>query len=453
MGRWLYDRRIQVLTLSVGVSDMKNYARVIIIVCIIFVVGIIGFSVAAGANLDDYSENNVDVIQLNDISQTAKENWDNLQNLDEKDFGADFVVLDNENNILYSSTSAAEDTALTVEEAVKQRYPYTYVVKDNRVAGCVIMLDSGEDTYEGMKNRMLLGFGICTLSILAGAVLLGVYICKNIIVPFKRMEHFAARVAEGKLDEPLLFERNNMFGAFSESFDIMREELASSKKREQELQIKEKELVASLSHDLKTPITGIKLSAELLRAKLARGETENLGQIADNVFKKAEQMDLLVSDLFTYTLEDLSEFTVNCQDEESGVLSDIVRKNDDKGCIVQSSIPGVLIHTDITRLDQVIGNIIANSFKYADTRIDVTYAVTEEYLEMQIRDYGPGVPSEELPLITNRFYRGKGIADTKKEGSGLGLYISKTLMEKMNGELICKNEEDGFSVILLIPLS
>lgn len=432
---------------------MKNYARVVIIVCIIFFVGIIGFSIAAGANLDDYSESYVDILQLNDIRETAKKNWNNLQNLDEKDFGADFVVLDNENNILYSSIYTAEDTTLTVEDAVNRRYPYSYVIKDGRVAGCVIMLDSGEDAYEGIKNRMLLGFGICTLSILAGAVLLGIYIRRNIVVPFRRMKDFAAKVAEGNLDEPLLIEKSNLFGVFSESFDIMREELASSKKREQELQRKEKELVASLSHDLKTPITGIKLSAELLRAKLARGETENLGQIADNVFKKAEQMDLLVSDLFTYTLEDLSEFTVNCQDEESGVLSDIVRKNDDKGCIVQSSIPGVLINTDVKRMDQVIGNIISNSFKYANTQIDVTYAVTGEYLEMQIRDYGPGVPSEELPLITNRFYRGKSIADTKKEGSGLGLYISKTLMEKMNGELICKNEADGFSVILLIPLS
>ena len=143
---------------------MKNYVRVIIIMCIAFVVGIIGFSIATGAPLDDYSERNVDILQLNDIRETVKKNWDNLLILNEQDFGAEFVVLDNENNILYSSTSATEDTVLTVEEAVKRRYPYSYVVKDDRVAGCVIMLDSGEDTYEGMKNRMLLGFGICTLS-------------------------------------------------------------------------------------------------------------------------------------------------------------------------------------------------------------------------------------------------------------------------------------------------
>ena len=436
-----------------GVNDMKNYIRVIIMACIIFVIGIMGYVTIMEKHFRDFTENDVDVIQLNDMKETAKENWDALQNLDTEDFGVDFIVLDNANNILYSSGSIRNETKLTIEEAIKNRYPYSYVVRDNQVVGCVIMVDSGEEMYISIRNRVFLGFWICGLTILLGALLLGLYIQKNIIVPFKQMEEFAGKVAEGKLDEPLLMEENNMFGVFSESFDIMREELAESRKREQALQRKEKELVASLSHDLKTPITGIKLSAELLKAKLTMQGIENLDQIADNIYKKADQMDLLVSDLFSYTLEDLSEFTVNCQDEETGVLSDIIKKNDDKGCIVQSNIPSVLIHIDVKRLGQVIGNIIANSFKYADTKIDVDYRVIKGYLEMQIRDYGPGVPKEELQLITNKFYRGKGVENTKKEGSGLGLYISKTLMEKMNGEMICKSEGEGFTVILLIPLS
>ena len=432
---------------------MKNYVRIVAIVCMIFLIGMIGFVAVSGVNFDTYSENNVDVIRLNDISETAKKNWDNIQSMDKEDFGEDFVILDNGNNMLYSSSSVTENTNLTVETAIKCRYPYSYVIMDNCVVGCVIMLDSGEDTYTSIQNRMFLAVAIFGLSILSGALLLGIYINKNIIVPFRKMKHFAVRVAEGKLDEPLMTEKNNMFGVFSESFDIMREELARTKKREHELQRKEKELVASLSHDLKTPITGIKLSAELLKAKLEMNETDNLDRIADNIYKKADQMNLLVSDLFTYTLDDLSEFTVNCQDEESGVLNDIIKKNDDKGRIAQKDIPGVLIHTDVKRLDQVIGNVITNSFKYADTEIDVNYRTIEGYLEMQIRDYGPGVPSEELPLITNKFYRAKEVVNTKKEGSGLGLYISKTLMEKMNGEMMCENEIDGFSVILLIPLS
>lgn len=432
---------------------MKNYIRVIIIVCIIFVISMIGCATILDKQFYDFAENKVDVIQLNDIKETVKENWASLQNLDNEDFGVNFVVVDNVNNTLYSSNSLNGKINLTVEEAIKHRYPYSYVVIDNHIVGCVIMITSIEELYGSMKNTMLFGFGICGLTIMLGAVLLGMYIQRNIIVPFRQMKDFAGKVAEGNLGEPLSMEKNNMFGVFSESFDIMREELSESRKRELELQRKEKELVASLSHDLKTPITGIKLSAELLKAKLTLQGIENLDQIADNIYKKADQMDLLVSDLFTYTLEDLSEFTVNCQDEESGVLKGILKKNDDKGAIVQSSIPNVLIHTDVKRLDQVIGNIITNSFKYADTKIDVNYRILQGYLEMQIRDYGPGVPKEELPLITNKFYRGKGMEEIKKEGSGLGLYISKTLMEKMNGEMVCKSEGNGLMVVLLIPLS
>ena len=71
---------------------------------------------------------------------------------------------------------------------------------------------------------------------------------------------------------------------------------------------------------------------------------------------------------------------------------------------------------------------------------------------MKIADHGEGVEEEELALLTNKFFRGTKNT-TDKEGSGLGLYISGELMKKMNGQLICSNEEDGFAVTLLIPLA
>jgi signal transduction histidine kinase len=72
---------------------------------------------------------------------------------------------------------------------------------------------------------------------------------------------------------------------------------------------------------------------------------------------------------------------------------------------------------------------------------------------MSIADHGPGVEEDELELITNKFYRGKRWKESKAEGSGLGLYIAKTLIEKMDGELIPESNGDGFTVILMIPLS
>jgi signal transduction histidine kinase len=77
----------------------------------------------------------------------------------------------------------------------------------------------------------------------------------------------------------------------------------------------------------------------------------------------------------------------------------------------------------------------------------------EDYIEMSVKDSGPGIPDNELNLVTNKFYRGKEWEESKEEGSGLGLYIAKTLMEKMDGELILESKGDGLKVILMIPLS
>lgn len=442
---------------------MKQFARIIIVFCVVYVLGILVFALMT----DSSDSLKTDTLKLNDIVQKVSENRDSLQNLDNLDFGVGFVVLDKDNRVIYTRLSKGEsseklkdDTAgMTVEKAIKDRYPYRYLEdSEGRVSGVVVMLDSAEKSYSVLRRRIIVFLGLGGLIILAAAIGLGLYIRKNIIKPFKKMEDFAGKVAEGKLDEPLLMDENNMFGVFTESFDIMREELAASKERELELQRKEKELVASLSHDLKTPITGIKLTTELLKAKLEaeehRKSNSDISDKLDNIYKKADQIDVLVSDLFTSTLDDLGEFKVTCRDEESKVLSEIIEKNDDRKFISEEAVPRVLINIDSKRMNQVIGNIIVNSYKYAGTAIDVSYQLVDRYLEMNIRDHGPGVPEAELELITNKFYRGKGVEKSEKEGSGLGLYISRNLMQKMNGELICRNNEAGGLVItLMIPLS
>ena len=442
---------------------MKQFARIIIVFCVVYVLGILVFALMT----DSSDSLKTDTLKLNDIVQKVSENRDSLQNLDNLDFGVGFVVLDKDNRVIYTRLSKGESSeklkddaaGMTVEKAIKDRYPYRYLEdSEGRVSGVVVMLDSAEKSYSVLRRRIIVFLGLGGLIILAAAIGLSLYIRKNIIKPFKKMEDFAGKVAEGKLDEPLLMDENNMFGVFTESFDIMREELAASKERELELQRKEKELVASLSHDLKTPITGIKLTTELLKAKLDaeehRKSNSDISDKLDNIYKKADQIDVLVSDLFTSTLDDLGEFKVTCRDEESKVLSEIIEKNDDRKFISEEAVPRVLINIDSKRMNQVIGNIIVNSYKYAGTAIDVSYQLVDRYLEMTIRDHGPGVPEAELELITNKFYRGKGVEKSEKEGSGLGLYISRNLMQKMNGELICRNNEAGGLVItLMIPLS
>ncbi|MBR2549188.1 MAG: HAMP domain-containing histidine kinase [Clostridiales bacterium] len=433
---------------------MKKYARLVITIVCVYIAAILLFVLLTNTGLISTSVSNEHILLLNDITQTAGDNWKEPNAFDSIKSDVDYMVLDQNNSVVYDSrTKGSSSERMSVENAMKMRYPYSYVTRDNNILGYVILLDDGRDSYNSLRLGMTAAFAVCGLLIVAGAVIYGIYVQKNIIGPFKKMERFAGKVAEGNLNEPLMLDKNNMFGSFTESFDIMREKLAASKDRELALQKKEQELVASLSHDLKTPVTGIKVTSELLKAKheMNGGDEEEITKL-DNIYKKADEIDRLVTDLFSSTLENLGEFKVNCKDEPSSVLNDIVVKHDDKGLIASGSIPGVIINIDTKRMSQVVGNILYNSYKYANTKIDIEYKVIEDYLEMKIRDYGPGVPEEELDLITNKFYRGKKQKDSNADGSGLGLYIARILMEKMNGELIPSNQDKGFAITLLIPL-
>ena len=445
---------------------MKSYIRIVAMVALIYVIGVILLIIFTGNLTSGNNSTKGEVSALNDIARTAESNRTDLSILDEYSFDFDYIIVDMTQNILYTSSSRdLSQEKITVETAIQNHYPYIYLKSGDKIWGCLIELDDGLSSVRRIRNRFIIGISLAGLMIIIAMAGFGLYINQNVIAPFRNMKDFAGKVAQGNLDEPLAMDRGNMFGAFSESFDIMREELAQSRKRELELQKKERELVASLSHDLKTPVTGIKLTAELMQMRLSvkkeqdakalisLEEIDVLSADAEGIRQKAEQIDALVSDLFTTTLDDLGEFKVTLNDEDSSVITSLVESYDNRKLVTTEEIPKVVLSIDKNRMGQVIGNVISNSYKYADTRIDISYRLSEGYLEMEIKDYGPGVPSEELDLITNKFYRGKDWQETDKEGNGLGLYIAKTLMQKMNGDLVAESDGDGLSITLITPLS
>lgn len=433
---------------------MRKYIKVFVILALAYIAGIVLYALILDHYTDSADVSNDRIVALNEITNNAAEHWDETDLIDQVDVGYDYVITDKQGMIICGDRGGR----FSVEQAIKNGYPYTYVVKDGCIVGSVVLLENGSEMIDSMKIRMIIGFAVIEGVILIGLLAIGIYISRNIVTPFKRLEKFAHKVAEGKLDDPLMMDKDNIFGSFSESFDIMREELNKSRKREIALQKKEKEMVASLSHDLKTPVTGIKVTTELMKAKMSM---ENEGTVCaddyvnklDNIYMKADQIDTLLSDLFSAALEDLGEFKVNLKDEESSEISNILRRYDDRDLVIEENIPEVVINTDIKRLSQVIGNIISNSYKYANTKIDVSYKIIDRFLQMQIRDYGPGVPENELSLIANKFYRGKQWENSDEAGNGLGLYIARILMDKMNGEMIPESDGVGLTIILLIPLS
>lgn len=445
---------------------MKRYVKMVFAALLIILAGMAAF-VYISSDLNAHKDDDLreGIVTLNEICRIAQEHRMDLSILDDAGYDMDFVILDLTDHVLYSNVEQdATGEKLTLENAIQRRYLYQYLKDDSRVWGCVILKDDGFGGFRSMRRHLFIGVGICVTLIILAMVWFGGYVNKNIIVPFDKMKVFAGHIAEGRLDTPLEMDRDNIFGAFSESFDIMREELRAAKNRELELQKKERELVASLSHDLKTPVTGIKAGAELLKMRLSkkegigeeiyfsRDDINKMSEDADGIIKKGDQIDALISDLFTTTLDDLGEFRVSLNDEDSRVLSDIVKSCDDRHLVVIGDIPPLLIHIDKKRMTQVIGNIISNSYKYAGTEINIDFVLSGGFLEMRIADQGPGVEHDEIELITNKFYRGRRWADSNTDGNGLGLYIAKTLMEKMNGTLSVSAGE-GFAVTLVIPLS
>ena len=289
---------------------------------------------------------------------------------------------------------------------------------------------------------------IALLTVFCGALAAAlVRIERRMIRPFRQMESFAQQVASGNLDVPLAIDKANSFGAFTESFDLMRTELARAREAEQSANASKKELIASLSHDIKTPMASIRATSELMAAT---AQSDKQRSQAETIVAKADQVICLVDNLFDSTMRELQELAVHPQELSSRDIVAMLSKADYEKAVVFGDVPDCLIYADPNRLQQVFDNILANSYKYAETDIAVSASLEDDMLVVDINDHGAGVEANELPLLTNKFYRGKNAKE--KRGFGLGLYNAASFMEGMEGGLECFNKPDGFTVRLMFTL-
>lgn len=302
-----------------------------------------------------------------------------------------------------------------------------------------------QERYDILRDRMqweVIVFGILLL-FLVYVVLLILYL--NYIRPFRILQEFAVQVAKGNLELALPIRKNNFFGAFTESFDLMRQELKRARESEYQANISKKELIAELSHDIKTPVATIKATCEVLQVTEQKKDTlRKVGVIAG----KAEMIDNLVGNMFHATMEELEVLKVEPIEESSLIIPGMFHDFKYYGQItLENDIPECLLYFDKLRLQQVLDNIINNSYKYAGTEVNVRFIESTEGIIIRIRDSGQGTTEDELALIKEKFYRGNNTEG--KSGSGLGLYLADNFMKQMGGELECYNE-NGFVVELFL---
>lgn len=384
----------------------------------------------------------LDPVTVNDISQSIAEQWGNLKSgsLPCLSYHLDYVVLDEKGKPVAATKT---DLNETIANAVANRDTIVDIAKGDRNYGKLIIYNKTGTEWGEYRKRLILtcvGTMGCLILLL---ILYSVYLDRSIFRPFRKLRAFAGRVAEGNFDIPLEMDRNNLFGAFTESFDLMRDELAKARESERQANESKKELVASLSHDIKTPVASIKAVSEIMMVKTQDSDQKRQLSIIDS---KADQINTLITNLFSATLEELQRLSVKVSIQPSTLLESLIRNADYNGSAELSAIPNCRVKADPQRLQQVIDNIVSNSYKYAGTSIHASFVIREKYLEVTFRDYGQGVTSDELPLLFHKYYRATN--GSGKSGAGLGLYISKYLMNKMAGDIACRNTEDGFAVTI-----
>lgn len=282
-------------------------------------------------------------------------------------------------------------------------------------------------------------------------VTLLVYIYVKILRPFHTLEQYANALASGNLEVALPYERVNVFGAFTWAFDHMRKELCFAKQQEEKAIQDNKTIIATLSHDIKTPIASIRAYAEGLEAGLDSDYITRQRYIKV-IMKKCDEVTHLTDDLLLHSLSELQSLKFQMQMIEiTAFLKDTIRCLGHKDLNLQEPIPSATLYVDPQRLAQCIENLFSNAQKYAPhTRIDIWGESRGTSYLIHIYDHGPGIAPQDMPFVFHKFYRGANAIE--QPGSGLGLYIVDYIMKQMQGSVALNHHEDGLEAVLQLPI-
>lgn len=282
------------------------------------------------------------------------------------------------------------------------------------------------------------------------------YVRTEILRPFERLTSVPYELSRGNLTAPVKENKNRFFGKFLWGIDLLRENIEERKSRELELQKEKKTLLLSLSHDIKTPLSAIKLYSKALAKNLYPDE-EKQREIALSINGKADEIEGYVSEIITASREDFLSLSVN---NGEFYLSELAQRINDyyaeklsfmKTRFAVGKYRNCLICGDLERAVEVLQNIIENAVKYGDGKvIELLFPEDDEGVLVSVRNSGCTLDKSELTHIFESFRRGSNSENIS--GSGLGLYICRQLMRKMNGEVFADISSDGYITVTAVFL-
>ncbi|MDR1802420.1 MAG: HAMP domain-containing histidine kinase [Treponema sp.] len=296
-------------------------------------------------------------------------------------------------------------------------------------------------------------FGICNSK-------LSRRITTKITGPLDILSVGVREIQENNFAYRIEYNGNDEFRPVCEAFNHMAARLEASTEQRLKDEANRRELLAGISHDLRTPLTAINGYLDGLESGVASTpemREKYIGTIKNNT----ASMKHIIEQLFLFSKLDMDEFSFSPRRFDimralSDMIEELAEEYAMKGLVIKiaGSPENVFVRADAAQLRRVLVNILENSAKYKEKetgRVEISASIDNDFVRLVFADDGPGVSPEALPKLFNVFYRADPSRHTK--GSGLGLAISAKVIERSGGTISAANgDSGGFVVVIRLPI-
>ncbi|MDR7002881.1 HAMP domain-containing sensor histidine kinase [Neobacillus niacini] len=286
---------------------------------------------------------------------------------------------------------------------------------------------------------------------------------KQILRPIDTLIEGVEEIAKGNYDTEIIHPTKNKIQALIVSFNNMAKKLKKGEEMQKEYEENRKLFIANISHDLKTPITSIQGYMEAIMDGVV--PKDKMETYFKTIYSNTEYMNRLIDDLFLFSKIDLDKLVYHFEEVPIGAFTDDLmvefmfefEENNLAFTYTNKLEEEYFVRIDRKRIHQAIQNIIGNARKYGDEHdltLNCELAKRDDVIELSIKDNGPGIPSDKLPLIFNRFYRIEKERTINLMSTGLGLAIAKELVKAHDGDIrVDSAVGNGSCFTIILPIS
>ena len=310
-----------------------------------------------------------------------------------------------------------------------------------------------------IRGAVLL-FCVMSVTLLANRFLTQ-FVFRRVVSSLDTLTYGVGQVRDGNLEYRIEYTEQDEFSDVCSDFNDMAMRLLDSVKARQKDEANRKELIAGISHDLRTPLTSVKAYIEGIEQGLAAAP-EARARYIETIKRKTRDLEQIIETLFLFSKLDLGEFPYRmeqvCLSEElSGIVSGVKDEYGRRGLNI-SPVRGMCaasVKIDSVQLRCAVINILENSVKYKHREsvdMDIEISCDERSVTLSLTDNGPGVPPETLTKLFDVFYRSDASRSDPGRGSGLGLAITAKIIESFGGAIKAELPAGGgLSVIITLP--